>query len=545
MITFLKEKKYCPLWILLVIILIQIGVMFFWFGKKEGVHVDEMYSLESAHYLRSDVTRLTELEGWYGAWHTTDDFKQHFTVSGEQSFWAASFRDKLYLIGEISPYKILLNIVLSATPGEYSLVFPVLLNMLFFVLTQLMLYRISISIFDDKWNALLAPFFFGFSAGAVSMVLYIRMYAMIMFFSVFAVWLYMLLLREIKVSIRTALIYITILLSTYFSYLCHQYTVLLAAALAIVYSGMQIISKKWKWGVFHIGFLTILGSGYVLQSGKWKDFFYGSEAGRARQTLTIILERTMGEWWEFLKDYWTTYMKNALGGIVILVVIVVAILMAISYRKGKEDKLWVPWKEQEKQALMLTSLTSIVFYLSLSRIAPDIVARYISYLFPIASVMIAILINHIFGDVSRKWIAGGAILIAAMMIFTNAKCCYIENLYPEIAPIWEILQEEQYQIDNIYVNSLIADNVYGRHQIYRDGYIWREGLRYYVTTPEMLREGNAPGIDECNGNAVMLWVDDDEDTYEILKDLYSLTGFNTHEKLGYTQGSKIYYLTRE
>lgn len=539
------KKIKVQTWILFAIILVQIGVMFLWLGKKEGVHIDEMYSLESAHYLKYGVTRLTELDEWYGAWHTADDFNQYFTVNSEDSFWTVSFKDKLHLIAKYPLSEILLNIVLSATPGEYSLVKPVLLNMIFFILLQILLYRIGIFYSGSRWNALLAPLFFGFSAGAVNMVLYIRMYAMVMLFSILMVWLYMLLLEENKISIKIAYIYIGILLVTYFSYRCHQYTVLLAASLSIVYCIMRIAYKKWKWGAFHIGLLGTLGSCFVLKTGMWRAFLYGDIGSREKETLDILKERTLVEWWNYACDYWIAYLKNALGGIAVLLVIVIAVLMAVSYRKGKEDKLWLSWEEKEKQILMLTAFASIVFWLTLSRIAPDVTIRYISYLYPIGALIVAVVLNHIFCDVSRSYFAGSAVLVVAMMVIVNFKYCYIENLYEELAPIKEILHEEKYQIDNIYVNSLNRNNVYGRHQIYPDGYLWQDGLRYYVTTPEKLRKYEAPGIEECTGNAVMLWVDEEEDTYQILKDIYALTGFDTHEKLGYTQRSKVYYLTRE
>ena len=421
---------------------------------------------------------------------------------------------------------------------------PVLLNMIFFILIQILLYRVGIFYSESRWNALLAPLFFGFSAGAVNMVLYIRMYAMVMLFSILMVWLYMLLLGENKVSIKIAYIYIGILLVTYFSYRCHQYTVLLAASLSMVYCIMRIVYKEWKWGAFHISLLGILGGCFVLKTGMWKAFLYGGIGSREKETLDILKERTLGEWWDCIYDYWTVYLRNALGGISVFLVIAIAILMAISYRKGKEGRLWLAWKEKEAQILILTTASSVLFFFALTRISPGARTRWISYLYPITALIVSILINHVFAEISGKYLCQGMTVVAVMMVVINAKYHYIENLFEEIIPIKEVLQEEKYQIDNIYVNSTDTESIQ-LLQIYCDGYLWQDGLRYYVTTPEKLRKYEAPGIEECTGNAVMLWVDEEEDTYQILKDIYALTGFDTHEKLGYTQRSKVYYLTRE
>lgn len=532
-------------WILWMIVFLQLTVMFFWLGKKEGMHVDEMYSLESVHCLRTGVIRLTDLEGWYGNWHTVDDFNQHFVVGDNESFLNAPFLEKLNLVKRESIYEILLNILLSITMGKYSLKTIVLINMGAFVLIQTLLYKMGRHIFENKWSAILPPLFFGFSAGAVNMVLYIRMYTMVMLISLILLWLHILLLQEKSVSIKTVLIYIGILTASYFGYVCHQYMALWIGALCGIYCIMQIVSKKWKWGVFHIGIFGVSGSFYLFKN-KWllEDFLYGGEESRAREAVEILMKRSLGEWKLYLQNYWTIYMRNALGGIFILLLIVIAILMAISYRKGKKEELWIPWEQQERQILAFTVYSSIIFYIALSRIAPDFMTRYISYIYPAGALIVAICTEHVFREAPKKYFWGVATIIMIMMVVINGKYNYVENIYEELIPIKAILEEEKYQVDNIYVNSTYEE-YRKRHQIYRDGYLWQEGLRYYVTTPEMLEEHNAPGIEECNGDAVLLWVADGQDTYEILKDLYSLAGFSTHEKLGYTQESKVYYLTRE
>lgn len=169
---FIKENKK---WIglMIVIMMLQLIAASYFCIQKQGFHYDEYYS-----YYSSNVT--------YGLapgdreWKDTAEIRSEFQVQEGEQFRYGMV--KIMQSYDVHPplYYMLLHTVCSFFPGVFSKWFGLGLNLFFFVLCYWMLAYIDYQVFGkNKVLAAVCCLLFGFQAGVLSGITFIRMYMLL------------------------------------------------------------------------------------------------------------------------------------------------------------------------------------------------------------------------------------------------------------------------------------------------------------------------------------------------------------------------------
>ncbi len=153
------------------------------FHVKSGYYVDELwtYGLSNSYY----QPFLYESDCYLGEWHDPEFFLDYLATNDASRFSFDSVRYNQ--AADVHPplYYSLLHLLSSLFPGVFSKWFALLLNLLFFLGTEVILYRFGKELFPGtRFFPYVPMILYGFGAAGISTTLYIRMYAALTFFGV-------------------------------------------------------------------------------------------------------------------------------------------------------------------------------------------------------------------------------------------------------------------------------------------------------------------------------------------------------------------------
>lgn len=167
------DMLFCAVLVVATIVLICI----FQF-KKEGWHSDEVWEYGFANsYYQPYIFRDINGNFYNNRWRDVQELKDYVVVNEGERFAC----DSVYYnqSKDLNPpmHAMLLHIICSFFPETFSFWYAFVINVVFFVMTLIYLYKLF-TLIKNKQFALLVTLFYGISAGAVDMFLYCRMYAM-------------------------------------------------------------------------------------------------------------------------------------------------------------------------------------------------------------------------------------------------------------------------------------------------------------------------------------------------------------------------------
>ena len=151
--------------------------MLFFGMKKEGYHIDEMYT-----YGLSNSYSYGMLEwdpNFANRWQLPHVFSDYLTVQeGERFAYKTVYRNQEM---DVHPpfYYYLMHTISSMHPEIFTKWQGIGLNMLFFAFSSIFIFLLSDEIFKNKAYSLIACALWGASSGAINSVVFIRMYVML------------------------------------------------------------------------------------------------------------------------------------------------------------------------------------------------------------------------------------------------------------------------------------------------------------------------------------------------------------------------------
>jgi hypothetical protein len=249
MLEAVKKHRYTL--VLIAIIVAGTGIMLLNCAKKYGVlFVDEDWSYAYANSRES--IRLNNLAY---SWMNATVLKNYITVQEDERFsYDIPYNNSSH---DAHPplYSFLLHTICSFFPNTYSKWYGFSINIIFYIGTIIILYLLSDCLFLSKKKAILATLIWAFSLGAISSVLFIRLYMMLTFFTLLSLFF------TIKYFIEQKNVYLIYLFISYFLAGMTQYFFwLFAFFLILIFFFLSI--KEYKF-YLPLGF-TALAS-FLLQ----------------------------------------------------------------------------------------------------------------------------------------------------------------------------------------------------------------------------------------------------------------------------------------
>lgn len=241
-----KEKKRFAEIILLIIIVLSLSRIIYSFAVlKQDFHSDELWSFGlSNSYYEPFVFQSADHETLinYKEWFSSKVMRDYLTVDEEHRF---SYDSVIYnQVHDYHPplYYLILHTVCSFFPGEFSPWFGFSLNIVFYIVTILFLYKLTLEICKSEITSLIGCAFYSFSVGAVNTFVYIRMYCMETMISVILLYLHAKLYKT-KPSRNIMILLFTV---TLLGCLTHHFFIPYAGSISACFCIWYIIKKRYK-----------------------------------------------------------------------------------------------------------------------------------------------------------------------------------------------------------------------------------------------------------------------------------------------------------
>ena len=175
--TNLNKNKY----ILVIFILIQAVYITIFFGiRKEGYHSDEIWnyafanSSEYKHIYTLDDKNLNNCLEWLDS----DILRDYISVDKSEIFsYAPIYKNAA---SDLNPplHYMLLHFICSFFPGQWSKWFCFIINIVFFIIGQFFLYKLTNDITKNTIASYAVLILYGFGIGIINITSFLRIYAM-------------------------------------------------------------------------------------------------------------------------------------------------------------------------------------------------------------------------------------------------------------------------------------------------------------------------------------------------------------------------------
>ena len=259
------HKKYFMYILLALIIFLQLAnITRIIVNEKKSCHSDEIFSYGLANsfyepYLETDGIR-TEIGAGHeynlSNWISGDVIREYVTVQkGEQfrydSVWYNQSMDRHPPL-----YYAVMHTICSFFPDTFSFVFGYAINFVCFAVTQIFLYKLSKNILKSGYLALIVCIFWGFSAAAADITMFIRMYCMLSMWTVMFFYLHSELLAKNEKPLWKQLV--SIIIVTVCGALTQYLFLFVAFVTAVMFCIRYLCKRQFK--IFWAYGFSLLGS---------------------------------------------------------------------------------------------------------------------------------------------------------------------------------------------------------------------------------------------------------------------------------------------
>jgi len=495
--NFFKKKINIILSIVIVILTIT---MLFYETQKEGFNEDEIFSYGSSNYKYDNLyqpygvadvynTVLFKyiLQGnWFAnivfclnnnnvyyylcdteynidpIWKTKEEATEYLTIQPSDVFdfapviWNQS-RD-------VHPplFYILVHIVSSFFLGTFSKYIIFIINIIFYILTCIYIFKIF-KLYKKEKLGIIALTLYGVSIGAISTVMFQRMYMMMTFFVILYTYICIKISRKgMQKREMTKLSICTIL-----GFLTQYYFCLFAVVICIIlFIHLKGKRKTWIWENIKLAILGVA----IFPACIYHIFF-------SYRGITSLQEN----YFERLKFYAEEMFRefsisNLIGYILLGIIAILAIIYFIQKRKDKR---------LSEYAIILLPVT--IYYLIISKTAPYLEQRYILPTLPLIVIGVVLLISYFINKISKKRIKNALNITAILMVVSlqlygliTKEPDYLYKGYSEYINLAKEYQDYQY----IYVGI----NGYNHIKNMPEFTIYKESLILNETQLELLKE---------------------------------------------------------
>ena len=462
---------------LIILLLLQFLLCLHFGNEKAGFHVDEVATYE----LSNSPDGIWPTWG-INQWRSGEEYKNSFLINQNTRFSYTMVYENQEKDVHPPLYYMIIHTISSFVPGIFSKWIGLIPNIVFSILTTIVVWNISTKLIQNNIVALATAGFYAFSVGTFSTVTFIRMYAMMALFCS--------LLVLIHVNLACKLLYhkeilkkdyLLLLLCTTAGILTQYYFMIFCFFLCGCFAIGLFLLKKWRQLFIYIGaeFGAILISLLIFPKMLYHCFegYRGKEAlanaahseqaiESLKKVVSIISKQVGNGWlWElgililgvlllFLVNYFFLHIKVSFDSKDFRI-----FCNADIFLKRKITYI-VPYKI----FIYLTFVLVITGYLLLvSRIAPFQTDRYYMCLYPLIYIVLAhvffFLIQHVFKSISAAYILSIFLLLICTAGHLQQEVNYIYKNYKQRVTLHEYADLPVIVINGTY-------NEYANYWIY-------------------------------------------------------------------------------
>lgn len=520
-----------------VILLLQIVCMIYFGNAKQGYFVDELWSYGLANsYYHPHVYSDDALEE---RWVSGEYFRDYLEVLPEQRFRYGSVVYNQTQDYHPPLFYMVLHTISSLFPNTFSKWYGIIPNIVYFAVSMYLLFALARRIFKSEWLALIPVIAYGFSAGAISNVIYIRMYVLLTVWVLTLFNLHVKWITEDKIQSRDWLILILI---AYLGYMSHYYFFVIAFFTAAFYFFYLLWTGKRKTLIKYCVtmFISLLLVALTFPVAYIKLFFgqRGNEAVHNLFNLSDILGNAK-RYWSIIGEQLFANSQNILG-IVIMVCGLCTIISWLRKRTGNGQTFRMALEKidetlkREISAVGCVLFVSVSYFVIILKIAPYQVDRYVFGIYPELTLLMFYFVFKIVNYWGSKNTAfATALIMAAVFSIFGVSGKHIQYLYKNYVNNVNIMKEHVGE-DCLYITWDYYKLVGNALELENMG-------RVFTEVPDRI-EALAGKLDSDKKNLIV-YVDESFDQEEILNRVGNAAGYRAWRPL-FESRCKAYELTR-
>lgn len=535
-------KNKVKLVVYICLMCIFICVMFLNIGKKEGFHEDEIFSygasnskynsillnygkvdsldylikrhrifetLKNVIYYRLNSEEYDEKTAKYqsensdSVWRTREDANEVMkidSISEALDFFTVYWNTSR----DVHPplFYFVVHIVSILFFNSFSKYIIFYINLLFFLATCVVIIKIMKKL-DKEHAAVPALILYGLSSGAISTVMFQRMYMMLTFFTLWFLYTNLkIYYSEFKLDkkLKIELCAVTVL-----GFLTQYYFCIYAAFLAFIMILLMIIDKKKaeiKSYIWQFIKSAIIGVLLFVYSISHIFFSYRGIGGDGSQ-FTFLNKLIF-----FMKDSFGAFGLQNVIGIVLGLILVIAIALEC--------------RNKEKRNLLAIFIVPLIFYIiAVSKLSPYKSLRYIMNILPLIAILIIYILDNV---LKNKKISMSILTILVVFIsLYGLKQNNVEFLYTGYNEYLQIAEEYK---DDRFV--MISTSYFNHIANIQEMMTYKESLILMKKDLEQLKNHQELKDEEEFILSIRTTMKDKE---KVLQDVLDYTGFSDYELL--------------
>lgn len=509
----IKKKNQLNLTVFILIVLVLCGLMVFYMSKKEGFHEDEMFTYGSSNctydnlfqpHGREDTTNklvrnyvivdgnigktienawyyFTHQDEWnklfseisskeHPVWKTREEAKDYITVAANERFnYISVYYNQAR---DVHPplYCILNHTVCSLFPDTFSKYFFFSISLVFFVGACFVIRNI-LKLLDKEKIVIPTVLLYGLSIGAISTVIYARMYMLLAFFTLAYFYLTLKIYKSnFKMTKKTKVL---LGATTILGFLSQYYFCIFALGCFVVMIALMIKEKQWQelksYILTHV--ISALIGILVYPICIYQIFFSYRGIGAAGAN---------GVYFEGLAKFIELLLKAY--SLPIIIGVVALVIFTVWY-------IYKFIKSKEKGYLLLLIIPTLLSILVIAKISPYRELRYLYGTLPVLSILIALGLYSIVNTTIKNKKIGMTILVVIISIVSiyGLVTKEPEHLYKGYSNYLKIAEENS-EDPFVYIGSGVFNHIQSMPEfmIYKESLILQETQLEYLKNNEEL-----------------------------------------------------------
>ena len=401
---------------LILICCLQLLVSLYWCDKKGYLFFDEVFSYAAANNEESIFYEFKENQWMDKSW-----FDEYMGVSSEHRFeYSIPYRNQ---IRDVHPplFYFFLHTACSMVPGEFSFMAGMGFNIIFFIGCTIGLYFLGKELFGNYASGLLVGFLYAISFAGLNTVVFIRMYMLMTFFTVWHVLVYLKCFEKEQVTIKG---YALLCLTLVGGVLSHYYFLFIAFCIAAWYT-LKFFGKKNY--IVLIKYLSTIMISAMITLMVWPTMLthlFGAGRGKEAQSNLLNLTGYMGD----LKTLFNVLNNDLFTKMLPLIILGILVLILVFRRKN------IPvLSRKHSMKILMVLFVSVGYFLLVAKIAPYKVDRYVMPIYPLVYLIVIGVVFELVSKFVNKKIAvlicilGFGGLSVIHMVYSGIPYTYAKN----------------------------------------------------------------------------------------------------------------------
>lgn len=511
---------------LIIILAIQLLVYIFLGVQKSYIHMDEAYSIGLTNY---DKVEITDNEDFYGNWHNSAYYEDYLSISQEEVKNVKPVYENQK--NDVHPpfYYLLLRIAYSFHLNEFSKWPGIILNIIFFICSNILIYKILTKIIKNKKIALLMCLVSGLVISSLESVTYIRMYALNSFILLAIAYLHILNYKKEELDIKNLILIGT---ATLIASLTHYYNIIYIGIIYLIYAIIYLKNKQYKnLRKYTLTMVIAAICSLAIFPYSIKHIFMGYRGQGVLETFKEPSKMISN-----LANYITILNEKVFNGTLWLIAIFLVGVCIFKLVKNKKITIKV---QNEKLSLII--IPAIIYFLFVAVSSPYTEIRYI---IPVCNFIFIFVIYELYEVINKVLkeernsdilISIILILILVMPLKTNAK---VDNLYLQRKEIVSQVTEKYGEIPTIYLfnsnQNRFLDDIYMFTKI-NESYILEVKDASTEKVQEILQNKDI-------SNGIVVWVNEGFEKKQYLEMIKNSNNFKNCEHIQRMNACDIYYI---